>query len=233
MDFRDAQSELDDLVAMKTLLTSTGSAVGQLEIQFELEDPIAPSGTWFLDYLNHEIRNGVRFQAGETVQIGWMLAMLDGNTQDDGSSCLELREPDFKSIPIQWQRGLNQTFRHLVLQKSVCEALKCEPVFPEVRFAGIVSPSFFGGKQFAMWREETEGADSGWMFDLLTGDRNEGQFQSLYQIVLEKPEVIPFLALPAGSLITWDETQVCVEYDGRQISSRDDVMLGCWFERDG
>ncbi|WP_051945312.1 hypothetical protein [Verrucomicrobium sp. BvORR106] len=216
---------------MTTLRTSTGPTRGQLEIQFEVDDEIAESGGWLVDYLNHSIHTGTLYQAGETIQIGWMIALLDHGALTEESPCLELWEPDFQTVPIQWQRGLNQTFRHLVLQSSVCESLQCEPMFPEIRSAGIVSPSFPHSQQFAMWREETSGSDSGWMFDHFTQDSSQGEFQSLYHIVLAKPEIVPFLALPVGSLITWNEIGVVVQLEEKRISSSDAPVLDGWFRK--
>ncbi len=42
---------------------------------------------------------------------------------------LEVWEPQFDSMPIKWVRGVNNTLRHIILQKSVAEILGCEPAF--------------------------------------------------------------------------------------------------------
>lgn len=65
--------------------------------------------------------------------------------------------------------------------------------------------------------------DSGWIFK----DTNPegGRHCSLFEIVVSRSEVLPFLALPAGVLVTYGKSVVNVTYGERSISSASNVFL--------
>jgi hypothetical protein len=143
----------------------------------------------------------------------------------EGRESLEIWEPDFDAIPIRWCRGVNNTLRHLTLQRAVCEALKCEPVFPSIRQAGITSPCFLESRSFTMSRDLIAESDSGWAFAERGYAGSKGEFISLYHIALQKMSIIPFLALPEKSLVQMEPGLIEVNLGNIVISSRDNVFL--------
>jgi hypothetical protein len=201
--------------------TENGERFGQPEIVLILDDEAQMEPRWILDYFQDSVAAGKRFRVGETVQIGWMVAKLFETA--DGE--LEVWEPRFQSVPIQWVRGINNTLRHLILQKSVAELFQKEPVFPSVLQAGIVvSPVWEQQGQLCMLREEPMQNDSGWRFSRDESERPGGQFRSLFEIGCRFPLLIPFLALPPGGSVICAQ-DLSVKYRGTIISSRDSELL--------
>ncbi|WP_275760427.1 hypothetical protein [Ralstonia pseudosolanacearum] len=175
---------------------------------------------WILSYFEEAVAGGVSFHENQLVQVGWMMVMLRPFEQGD----LEVWEPRLDSMPINWTRGATSTIRHLLLQREVCAQLDVEPVFPTLRQSGIVSEHFFDSKEFCMERDSSQNEnDSGWIFK----DKNPegGRHCSLFEIVVSRPEVTPFLALPEGVSVTYSKSVVTVAYRGRSVSSTSNIFL--------
>jgi hypothetical protein len=186
-------------------------------VDMNLEFAIAPLQSYFED----QIRRGVVFRAGETVQIGWMIVMLKENSEGD----LEVWEPRFGTVPIIWERGVIKTYSQLIIQKTVCEKIGVEPLIPSLMQSAVASPEFTSGRSFRMYRAETAGTDSGWM---LTSEGNAGEggkLISLFEIASNRPEVIPFLALPIGALVVRTDGKIRIEYTGKIVDSDSDDFL--------
>ena len=87
-----------------------------------------------------------------------------------------------------------------------------------------MSEHFFDSQEFCMERDVPQNeTDSGWIFK----DTNPegGRHCSLFEIVVSRSEVLPFLALPAGVLVTYGKSVVNVTYGERSISSASNVFL--------
>lgn len=177
-------------------LSTQNSPPDQLDIVFQVEVEGSDLARWIIDYFECQIREGTRFRHGETIQLGWALLLLRENNGE-----LEVFEPDFMSMPIQWRPGVNSTIRYLHLQRAVCDLFGCEPTFPTLLQAGVVSPLFAESRDYTMSRDDTEDPDSGWLFAEAGYPGPEGEFHSLYHLSLQKPEIVSFLALPASSHI--------------------------------
>jgi hypothetical protein len=185
------------------------------EPQFSLE--------WLTRYFETEIVKGVQYKPLQTVQIGWLPVQLREN-----GSFLELWEPQFDSLPIKWRPGVDNVVRHLILQKSVCEELGVDPVFPSCIQPGIVSPSFLKDAtedRFSMSRDLVSGRDSGWVFHDIGYFGEEGEFKSLYEISLCHMGVIPFLALPPETNILRQDASIRVSWREKHISSETNDLL--------
>lgn len=185
-----------------------------------------PSGPEFgaksiLSYFEDAVRQGTVFRAGETVQMGWMMLMLKATK--DGE--LEVWEPRFGEVPIVWERGASKTYRHLIVQKSVAEQLGLEPSFPSLRQSGGISPDFMASKSFQMFRDHPAGTDSGWLFTTEENVSSDGRLASLFEISSNRPEVIPFLALPATSSVELKDGLVKIGYDDKEVRSDSNELL--------
>lgn len=177
---------------------------------------------WLFGYLEGEVRNGVIFRAGQTIQIGWMLIKL---VADDGGD-LEIWEPSFGAMPIEWVRGATNTFRYLTLQREVCSQVGVDPTFPSLTQSGVVSMNFLAERgDFVMSRDDPEFLDSGWVFTV----KNEVGFgaghSSLFEIASFEPKVIAFLALPASVSVHVSDGEIDVYLASRRISSESNEFL--------
>lgn len=207
---------------MAEFITTRCSEKHHPEVCLSVDEDSDLSPDWLLEYFTAEVTRGVRFEAGQTVQIGWILVQL--NFADNG--VLEIWEPDFDSFPIRWHRGANNVLRHMIIQRSICEALGCEPLFPSLRHAGIISPRFSQSQEFTMSRDQPVDSDSGWVFAEVDYAGSEGEFRSLYQIALDNMRIIPFLALPMGASITIRLCEIKVCLGSKQITSKNNELLG-------
>jgi hypothetical protein len=192
----------------------------QREIAFEVDVEAEGFARWIMDYFESQMKLGTRFENGQIIELGWSVLLLR-----EIDNILELFEPDFQSMPIRWSKGVNATVRDLYLQRAVCEIFGCEPAFPSVRHAGIVSPQFAASREYRMFRDAPSGSDSGWVFAGVDHTASEGEFSSLYQISLLKAEVVPFLALPISSRVLKRPDFCEVTLDGIRKSSDDCEIL--------
>jgi hypothetical protein len=190
------------------------------DICIEVADAFASTAEWLISYFETEVASGTRFEANQTVEIGWSLLLLR-----ESGDCLEVWEPDFDAMPIRWCLGVNNTLRHLTLQRSVCQELNCEPVFPSIRHAGAVSPSFVTCDAFTMSRDQPANSDSGWVFREEGYAGSDAELVSLYQVALQKPTVIPFVALPENASVHLRSNHIEVSFRNLVISSRDNSLL--------
>ena len=174
---------------MREFRTTKCHAHGHPEIAILLDENSDLSPDWLISFFEAEVGNGQRFQADETVQVGWMLTMLRASSDPH---CLELWEPEFDSLPINWCRGATNTLRHLIIQQSVCEELGVEPNFPSLREAGVASPCFGNSDgSFTMSRDESDGNDSGWVLASLGYAGSEGAVPILVRVELQATEDRP------------------------------------------
>jgi len=203
-------------------LTRNCKTAGHPEIRFSVSDESGLSGEWLRDYFESQVSNGQRFQDNETVQIGWMIVKL----KTDSSGALELWEPDFDSMPIKWSRTVNNTLRHLIIQRAICNELGCEPDFASLLQTAVVGSNFLDNPgDFVMSRDNSAGADSGWLFRRLDDHSVEAEVKSLYEISLHRRSVIPFLALPAGATVECTGQIVKISFADKQITSRTSDVL--------
>ncbi len=185
-----------------------------------------PSGPEFganpiLSYFEDEVRRGTVFKAGETVQMGWMMLMLKATEGGE----LDIWEPRFGDVPIVWERGASRTYRQLIVQKSVAEQLGVQPSFPSLVQSAVVSPKFARSKNFQMSRESPQGSDSGWLFATDASESGDGSLASLFEIASNRPEIIPFLALPAASSVVLKDGEIKINYGGKEVGSDSNELL--------
>ncbi len=172
------------------LTTQSSHSRSHPQIVVWVDDAAAGLAHDLLTHLESEIALGTTFADGRTIQIGWSILSLRGTPGQ-----LELFEPDFQSFPISWQLGVNLTMRQLFQQRAVCELFGCDPEFPSLTQAGIACPGFANCSEYTMEREQPRDSDSGWLFSTPL-ESDEGEWHSLYQLALQKPSIIPLLALP-------------------------------------
>ncbi|WP_156443556.1 immunity protein Imm33 domain-containing protein [Burkholderia sp. MSMB1835] len=173
------------------------------------------------EYFEGEIQKGATFNAGQTIQFGWMILML----KEDDRGDLELWEPDFRRMPINWVFSIDKTFKDLYLQREVCAQLNVEPDFPSLLERGIVSPGFGSCREFVINRDSPQKGDSGWLFVECANNSGEGKFSSLFEVAVNSPRVVPFLALPSGVVVEYISGKIEVRFRDRVISSSENQFL--------
>ncbi|WP_423392497.1 immunity protein Imm33 domain-containing protein [Burkholderia sp. LMG 21824] len=173
------------------------------------------------EHLESEIRSGKRFDAGQTIQFGWMVLMLNANGQGD----LEIWEPDFSSMPINWEFSLDKALRDMYLQRELCAQAGLAPEFPSLLQRGIVSPVFVPNTGFVMSREAQQDGDSGWFFLGREDQRDKGKYCSLFEISITAPWIVPFLALPPEVIVKCDLSSIEIKTKNGIISSNNNEIL--------
>jgi hypothetical protein len=181
--------------------------------EFSIEggaQPGPPNLPWFLQWLEEAVAGGSRFAPEQTVQIGWSVCMV--RAREDGT--LALFEPDFQSMPVQFVDLVANTLFHLLLQKYVAESLGMSDAIdiPSLQQSAIVCSNFGKTKGFVMSREKEEGHASGWFFGCADPSHHHNsadtlRLVSLYEAAVgHEAQVIPYLGLPPGTFVGWEET---------------------------
>lgn len=193
----------------------------------------------FLAGLEREVSKGVVFKAGESIQIGWM--MCDFFPLGDGT--LELREPDFKSFPIQVVDSMTLTLKHLIRQReSLASIGLCwsqSDIHNSIYDSALVCDRLFSSEDFMMVRNTPKGNDSGWFIGCLqTHDHNNAKNlrrESLYEIGRKFPPAIDLIMLPPGTTLAYSKQDGYTVYreGGTLLPVREGSYLDVKWKRGG
>lgn len=180
------------------------SRVAHPEIVIQFDEPmvITSDARAFVTGLEEEVLSGRRFKDGETLQVGWSLALFRAAQPD----VLAVWEPDMESFPMRFVDSVSRTLMHLRLQRDVAESLSLSPRFPSMRESGMRCSWAHEPSSLVMERFEPEGASSGWFIHCGSPSHDHENAEnlvreSLYAIALDQPGVISYLALPPGSVV--------------------------------
>jgi hypothetical protein len=204
-----------------TFFTSKCSQFGHPEFQISVSDQAIPRADvdWFLATLESMVAAGERFKAGETMQIGWMITKIE---QGDRGA-VKLTEPDMKSIPVKFIDSANATVRHLRGQKDSVESVlpASSLQFPSLSQSVVVHVNYRQARRLLLDRSAPKGTDSGWWLSDLSdasGSKDVSHFTkiSLYQLALDRPDLIKFFAFPNGVQVVVDR-RVGVLKDGLEL----------------
>jgi len=163
----------------------------------------------FLHIGENMAAQGASFQAGQTLQYTW--AILRVEKYDAGR--LTLCEPDMKSWPCEYQRGISQTLKQARDQALAADSVdvpRNELEAPHMRqFAEVHGDA----KLAESWRLERHNPndedDSGWRFIALPPSENDSiEFISLYELFLAKPAIVSLLALPYDTTAHFEQNRL-------------------------
>ncbi len=184
--------------------TTTCAASGHPEFLLRCDSPLVPPDDVkvLVSFLENSVSSGTKYNPVETIQIGWIFAQVF----DRGRGLLGIEEPDFQSVPIRWRDSVDRTLLHLRRQSDVAESVGLLPEidFPPIGSSAIVCSRYATGRGFGMRRlPSQEPRDSGWFVGCLDATHDHDNPRrlsrlSLYQLVLNRPQAMPFIALPAG-----------------------------------
>lgn len=217
---------------MENIFTSGCKEFGHPEfrIEFDANGTLNSDASFFGDQLTQMVREGRRFENDQSVQVGWSFTKVI--LEADGF--LTFREPDFKSMPIVWQRGLTNTLRHMRLHKDVLESLlsKESLAIPSLRESCIICTNLNGTGRMMMDRQEPQAGISGWFLGCVDKehDRNNVQFLrkvSLYEAVVNHaPMALGYLGLPAGIFVLLGSGAPSFDHEGHTL----EILKGSYLD---
>ncbi len=213
--------------------TTTCSQYGHPEFRITTEEKfglVEPDLNWFMGWLEQSVVEGRRFESGQTCQVGWLV--LEVRLNSDGT--FSLWEPDLQAMPIVWKESVSTTLMHLRIQKDVVESVlsASELSFPSMRQSAIICSRLKKSKSLVLERSQPKGHASGWYFGCRDADHNHNdvsnlQCVSLYEAVVEcAPQVVPYLALPDGTLVCVDtDASPSIFKDGEPLNFKPESLL--------
>jgi len=180
------------------------------ELVLAFDSILEDDARWFAGSLEEMVQSGSRFEAGQTLQIGWSIAWFVTAENDT----LGFEEPDMKSMPVRHQPGLTNSLAHLRLHKDTLESvLPADALcFPSLQQSCIVCTTLAHSNSFFMNRDRPNNRHSGWFIGCQADahDHNDPstlKLVSLYEaVVVLCPRALPYLAFPLGAVITVAET---------------------------
>lgn len=205
-----------------THTTTKCKQFGHPEFQFQVTSPAIPPVdiAWFLNCLEERVAAGERFKSGETIQVGWMLTQL----QVAPNGALKILEPDMKSVPIQFVDSIDSTLKQLRSQKDTVNSFwpPQSLAFPSLQQNLVVHRNYKSTDRVLFTRFDPKELDSGWWLSDLndengTQDPNNFAKISLYQLVIDRHDLIKFLALPPGVQVVVDRGLISVVKEGNEL----------------
>lgn len=186
------------------------------EFQVRVSNSAVPAEdvSWLLQFFEQRVAQGEKFRSGESVQVGWMLTMLE----DGPAGFLRVLEPDMKVVPLKFVDSVDRTLMHLRNQKDVVQSLSpsTEPDFPSLRQSVVVHVNHKTASRILLTRNgAADEADAGWWLSDLddqAGLQDPTRFlkTSLYQLGVDRPDLVKFFALPAGLQVVVDGVRIGV-----------------------
>ncbi|MEG0921230.1 MAG: hypothetical protein RSD57_09665 [Comamonas sp.] len=184
--------------------------------------------SFLLDYLEKSVERGQRFHSGESLQIGWMYTTLKVGPE----GCLHVLEPDMKAIPVEFIDSVDSTLTHLRNQKDVVESLTPAvlPAFPSLRSSVVVHVNYKSATRILLTRfEAADAADSGWWLTDLDDPAHQDPQRflktSLYQLGVNRPDLVKFFAIPFGLQVAIDDTYIGVLDSKGELQQRPNSFL--------
>jgi len=210
----EKQPAASEKTTLRTLATTQGSKFNQPEIhaQYQLPTPLveqayAELANSYISWLDETITQGAKYRAGENIGFGFVVNRLVDN--QDGT--LSLSEPDFVSYPTKYVPGISQSLRLISLQKFYLSGFE-QPVKASVVNISqevYVHKDYQSFSTLRMQRMPPQQNFSGWV---LFPDTDQPpaltpeNFQaiSIYQLILQRPVLSQYFALPVGTVLATD-----------------------------
>ena len=144
-----------------------------------------------------------------------------------------IEEPNLLSLPIEWRQGVTRTMQLLRLQKDIAESVGLEDQIdpPSVRCSLLVGADLSQqDEEFVLDRMKASDCDSGWFVGRQDSELNyddEANLKriSVYQALLDWPNIGGFLALPAGCRVEVSGRKQRLTRNGRNLEIRSGSFL--------
>ena len=193
------------------------------EFQIRVSNGAVPAEdiSLLLRFFEQRVAQGERFRSGESLQVGWMFTMLE----DGPRGFLRVLEPDMKVVPVRFVDSVDCTLMHLRNQQDVVRSLSppIELDFPSLRQSAVVHVNYKEASRILLTRSAAvDETDSGWWLSDLddeTGSQDPARFfkTSLYQLGVDRPDLIKFFAVPAGLQVVVDGARIGVLGEGGEV----------------
>lgn len=173
-----------------------------------------------ISFLEESVQGGTQYTNGDLITYGSMLLRVV-----ETDNYLMLEEPDLRSLPIEWIPGASQSIKLLRLQRDIAESIGLENEItpPSIRWSLLVGADLTQqNEDLILDRVETDDSDSGWFVgngDTVLDYNDEANLSriSVYQAILNWPQISGFLALPAGCRVDVS--------DAKPVFTRNDRLL--------
>jgi hypothetical protein len=207
----------------KRYVTSTCNAYGHPEISLRVTDNRVPEEDihWFLEFLATRVADGVSFQSGESLQVGWMYTVF----QLSPSGTLCLTEPDMIAVPIKFIDSVDNTLLDLRIQRDLAASFNppFEPVFPSLGEGVVVHFNYRSSRKLLLSRFDPVDSNSGWWLTDCEGDDDSQDPTcfttiSLFQLAVDRPDLVKFFALPPGLQVIIDGQRIGVMNSERELT---------------
>jgi hypothetical protein len=206
----------------------------EFSICFEQTRVLKSDVEWLVHYLESKVLSGVIFEAGQTIQIGWMVLKIVKENENE----LTLQEPDFCGVPIKFQPTVNNTLAHLRMQKDAFESLDMPAAlkFPSILESAIICTKHDDSGGFFMSRASAEQNDSGWFVGCADANHNHNDPQnlkrvSLYELACLREMIIPFIAFPEEASVLFNLRTLKIEFKGQAVEPRNHSYLQQWLNK--
>lgn len=196
--------------------TSRCKLYGHPEFQIRVSNSAVPVEdiSFLLQFFEQRVARGEKFRGGESLQVGWMFTMLE----EGPAGFLRVLEPDMQVVPVRFVDSVDNTLMQLRNQKDVVESLSpsIAPDFPSLRQSAVVHVNYQEARRILLTRNDpVNAADSGWWLSDLDDEarlEDPARFMktSLYQLGVHRPDLIQFLAVPAGLQVAVDGARISV-----------------------
>lgn len=217
-----------------THVTTGCGKYGHPEVTITFADePLVPHAErLLLEYVEGAVKQGTRFEAGQTLGLGGHL--LRFKARADGT--LGLEEP----VPApteQWIEAVDRTVRELAFQRWVNESFDLDLRFAPPRASVLVSRCSEDAPAVVLSRVDAGDAAkawSGWMLSCAE-EHDHGERFALPLLALSalRPTLVPYLALPQGTVVLLGAGPAHVVIDGKERTPKPGSYLHVLNERAG
>lgn len=182
----------------------------------------------FVEHLQNLVAGGQRFKAGDSIQYGFFLIQV---TQGD-HDYLRLDEPNNKGLPVTFKPGVTQALHAAMTQLKFAESYGIDTenlAIPTMLQSGYICSDKL--QKLVLGRSPSKDEnDSGWFvgsFDEAFEPKNLENLKrvSLYEIVHQHPQLIPWLAFPVDTLIVFEDDQIEVSCSDEILELQEDSFL--------
>jgi hypothetical protein len=195
--------------------------------------PVEDDVSLFVGWLEEAVAGGERFADGQTCQVGWVV--VEVRVGEYGA--LALWEPDMRQLPLARVESVSYTLAQLRQQKDVCESvLAAEDLsFPSMLHSAIICTRLGQTVGVVMERDTASGADSGWFCGCNAEDHDHNTVGELRKVSLYEaavghaPQIVPYLALPAGVLLEAGEGAPTIFRDGQLLAPKPGSYLAAQY----
>lgn len=196
-------------------------------LRFDEERTVAADVRRLAESLEEAVAAGTRFLPGDVVHVGWIaLRVVETPTH-----LLSLVEPDFCGLPLRYVPSVDAAVGHLRAQDDLLHRLGLEGCGQRPSVHDTVKVcAHLTSRGLVLDRSQPTAGASGWI--AACGEDDELRTVSLYELASRFPQLIDFLALPAGSTVACtDLGEAIVWLEGQEVGVRNGVSFAARLSR--